>query len=669
MTSIGRKTRSSTIYGNVESSYLERGGSNAASKKRINSANITSLNTRKRSKGRSRNEVQSSSQLEGEEINSASDTAVMDHLEGENGHTHLDREPLEKPVPCSLTDAPQNREHGTMSERRRISEQNSLQNVQVPIAPVIRSTTLAATSSMEVTNTDPVTRNSYKAQLMEALRDKRAYASAYVTLKEKSDKQQQLIVRQEQQILAMEASKKRVNRGDGRVVKRNEFSQSLQNSPLSDYLGICMSLPLFINKEAFLVVTESTFGPHGGLQIRDWTGSAVKVSKNNAEKAKLFVRFTCGNFGVPTCAMTRALSGSFYTNRFTSTSKFIDATARKVLESPIGKGMSDEQKQDCRKKLSVHGPTVSKFRKALREASNNRKQSCKSKYLKMLGYDFAAQSKPKNNVEKRKLIEKETQLARSRIFKILSDGEPDTTNWRLSSYPSVCNDGNTKTIGRMRNAMNNEGDNERNRTDILFLNEAARNAFNEFRGYTVPLDSSDGSDDASILSLARADAWITTAMKHLCLEGKGGRRNNGFVETFEALIGKAMERIIDDIWEDIKVLASHELAVGIDDYDDDSDPYSNNIRDWTVVLQSPDDNYLYLLASPTYFVQHVCFWYGKVVDCQIGRCKVGGVEFSKINTKLDFQQHEDSDIEDNNISEQEGNGLPVENLPSQSHME
>ena len=669
MTSIGRKTRSSTIYGNVESSYLERGGSNAASKKRINSANITSLNTRKRSKGRSRNEVQSSSQLEGEEINSASDTAVMDHLEGENGHTHLDREPLEKPVPCSLTDAPQNREHGTMSERRRISEQNSLQNVQVPIAPVIRSTTLAATSSMEVTNTDPVTRNSYKAQLMEALRDKRAYASAYVTLKEKSDKQQQLIVRQEQQILAMEASKKRVNRGDGRVVKRNEFSQSLQNSPLSDYLGICMSLPLFINKEAFLVVTESTFGPHGGLQIRDWTGSAVKVSKNNAEKAKLFVRFTCGNFGVPTCAMTRALSGSFYTNRFTSTSKFIDATARKVLESPIGKGMSDEQKQDCRKKLSVHGPTVSKFRKALREASNNRKQSCKSKYLKMLGYDFAAQSKPKNNVEKRKLIEKETQLARSRIFKILSDGEPDTTNWRLSSYPSVCNDGNTKTIGRMRNAMNNEGDNERNRTDILFLNEAARNAFNEFRGYTVPLDSSDGSDDASILSLARADAWITTAMKHLCLEGKGGRRNNGFVETFEALIGKAMERIIDDIWEDIKVLASHELAVGIDDYDDDSDPYSNNIRDWTVVLQSPDDNYLYLLASPTYFVQHVCFWYGKVVDCQIGRCKVGEVEFSKINTKLDFQQHEDSDIEDNNISEQEGNGLPVENLPSQSHME
>ena len=669
MTSIGRKTRSSTIYGNVESSYLERGGSNAASKKRINSANITSLNTRKRSKGRSRNEVQSSSQLEGEEINSASDTAVMDHLEGENGHTHLDREPLEKPVPCSLTDAPQNREHGTMSERRRISEQNSLQNVQVPIAPVIRSTTLAATSSMEVTNTDPVTRNSYKAQLMEALRDKRAYASAYVTLKEKSDKQQQLIVRQEQQILAMEASKKRVNRGDGRVVKRNEFSQSLQNSPLSDYLGICMSLPLFINKEAFLVVTESTFGPHGGLQIRDWTGSAVKVSKNNAEKAKLFVRFTCGNFGVPTCAMTRALSGSFYTNRFTSTSKFIDATARKVLESPIGKGMSDEQKQDCRKKLSVHGPTVSKFRKALREASNNRKQSCKSKYLKMLGYDFAAQSKPKNNVEKRKLIEKETQLARSRIFKILSDGEPDTTNWRLSSYPSVCNDGNTKTIGRMRNAMNNEGDNERNRTDILFLNKAARNAFNEFRGYTVPLDSSDGSDDASILSLARADAWITTAMKHLCLEGKGGRRNNGFVETFEALIGKAMERIIDDIWEDIKVLASHELAVGIDDYDDDSDPYSNNIRDWTVVLQSPDDNYLYLLASPTYFVQHVCFWYGKVVDCQIGRCKVGEVEFSKINTKLDFQQHEDSDIEDNNISEQEGNGLPVENLPSQSHME
>lgn len=126
-------------------------------------------------------------------------------------------------------------------------------------------------------------RSSYKGQLLEALRDRRAYASAYITLKEKIDKQGRQIMRQEQQIKAMESSTKRVKRGDGKARRGNEWSsESLQNTPLSEYVGTCMPLPLSINKEPFFVVTESVFGPEGSSQIRDWTSSAVKVSKNSA---------------------------------------------------------------------------------------------------------------------------------------------------------------------------------------------------------------------------------------------------------------------------------------------------------------------------------------------------------------------------------------------------
>ena len=551
--------------------------------------------------------------------------------------------------------------HETMSERRlarkTLSQANPASSVQVP-----PNTSSNPVSAINVNTSSALVQNSYKAQLIEALRDKRAYASAYITLKEKSDKQEELVLRQEQQIIAMESSMTRVKRGDGMTKKKDWNAQSLDGTPLSDYVGICMSLPLFINKEAFLVVTESTFAPGGGPQIRDWNASAVKVSKGTAEKAKLFIRFADETFGIPTSAMSRALIGTFYGNRFSSISKFVSATLRKILSSPIGKGMSDEQKTDCIDKISVHGPTGSKFRKALREAVNNRKQSGKTKYLKMLGYELASQSKPKQNPERKMLIEEQQKLAKSRLFKVGTDGNPDTMSWRLSSYSSLRNERGNRTPGSGRFGTYNENANKEDQVDILFINEPARAAFNEMNGYIVPKSYLSDNDDSSIISLARADAWITTAMRYISLEGTGGRRNNEFVQSFEVLVGKALERIISDIWEDISSLANHELAVSIGSGEDQADPYCNNLRDWTVVLQSPEDNYLYLLITPNYFRTHVCSWYGQVKDCQIGRCSVGEVSFTKITTKMVFDQQEDSDIETNEELAEECEDIPVEDI-------
>ena len=51
------------------------------------------------------------------------------------------------------------------------------------------------------------------------------------------------------------------------------------------------------------------------------------------------------------------------------------------------------------------------------------------------------------------------------------------------------------------------------RIDMLFINEPARIAFLQLRSYVVPEKIEDCKSDASILTLARADAYMTTMLK------------------------------------------------------------------------------------------------------------------------------------------------------------
>ena len=103
------------------------------------------------------------------------------------------------------------------------------------------------------------------------------------------------------------------------------------------------------------------------------------------------------------------------------------------------------------------------------------------------------------------------------------------------------------------NDLENEG-----KVDNLFLNEAARRAFLVLKGVSVSFSVDDFSADASILHLARGDASITTMLKFITIGGKGGSRNDVFVDSFRDLLPKASASIIKDIWLDLQTSASHE---------------------------------------------------------------------------------------------------------------
>ena len=85
------------------------------------------------------------------------------------------------------------------------------------------------------------------------------------------------------------------------------------------------------------------------------------------------------------------------------------------------------------------------------------------------------------------------------------------------------------------------------RIDIFFMDEQARIAFLQLCGYVVPENIEDCKGEASILKLARADAYMTTMLKCITLTGKGGSRNDKF----------------EEIWSDVRDLASHEIFLHV----------------------------------------------------------------------------------------------------------
>ena len=68
------------------------------------------------------------------------------------------------------------------------------------------------------------------------------------------------------------------------------------------------------------------------------------------------------------------------------------------------------------------------------------------------------------------------------------------------------------------------------------------------------------------------------------------------------MLQEALDYILKEIWSDIRDLAPHEISLHIGNSAEHvEDPYGSNIRDWTVIHSSPDDNHLYILANPAYF--------------------------------------------------------------------
>lgn len=526
------------------------------------------------------------------------------------------------------------------------TENQSLHNRNNIVRSHSRDQQLPSNANNSSSNDFRSAHNAMKAEIMELKRDKRAYSSALVTLREKSEQMSKDMQMKNLQITALEeALSRKRNNGSGK--KTIPWSlENLSKHGLARYQGICFAAGKYGTNLAKLVVSEMFIDEKDDFnQKQDWTPSATKVSTDTADKAVVFVKLPDGVCAIPVCNMVRALKLNFFSSRFNGSIGLLKASFLNVLEGPVGTYLSEAEREECLSRVSAHRPTIQKFRAIISDAVGNRKKAAKNMYLKSLGYKYAYMPESKKDTAVMKDLrtkEKEAVLTRC----VSKDDENDTTFWRTSEWQSLCAVSLSDEIDNEMNVAEREIE-QQGKVDNLFMNEAARRSFLVLCGCPVSSSIDDFSADTSMLHLARADASMTTMLKYINVGGKGGSRNDNFVESFRELLPKALAVVIKDIWCDLELSAPHELNLYMgNSSEDETDPHGNNIRDWTVVQKNPDDNYTYLLASPKYFRVKVCSWYGTVKDGHIGRYDSHRKEFVMITSTLSSHAFEESDIEE-----------------------
>lgn len=512
-----------------------------------------------------------------------------------------------------------------------------------------------------------VAHNRVKLELLEALRDKKAYSAAIIALKEQKDNLQKdvRILRQKNDALESTfTAMKRSKGGKGPVWSM----ENLRETGIANYQGICLSAGELAKREAMLISTETYFDENdNGTRKRNWTGSATLLNPNDARKAYGHIRFPNGAYGIPTLSMERARNYGNFVSPFPNERGFAKHCIEKTLASPVGSMMSIDEKRECMSLILSHRQTVKKFKSILSDSIGNRKKVTLGVFLRSLGYANGARANSDKLSSSQKIARKlEREIVYDKCVRISNEGNIDTMHWRLSEWSELCLDtGSNSTESNDMEEAEREMESE-GRIDNLFMNEAARKAYKELRGHQLSESSECSRASVSILSLARVDASLTTMLKWIKVGGKGGIRNSNVNDNFRNLLPRAMDAIIKEIWDDLECIVPHELVPRIAGVETlENDLFGNEVREWTWVLRQPDDdNYLYLLARPAYFSKKVCSWLGEVEDCYIGICKIGDSKFNRIDDNTIIAEIEESDFEEEeNDTQRAGNGGHLEGSP------
>lgn len=511
-------------------------------------------------------------------------------------------------------------------------------------------------SSSEKENELKLAHNRIKLELLEALRDKKAYSSALLSIKEQKDSLEKEVGMLRQQNMALETAMNS-NRRSKNGKKPVWSMDNLRDSNIASYQGICLAAGELTKTEGTLLTTETYIDErNNGLRKRNWTGSCIAVRPEAAKESAVYVILPDGSYSIPSCCMYRAKHGEHSISPYMNDKGFAKFCIKKTLSSPVGSIMTSSEKAECETLILSHPQTIRKFKSILSDNVGNRKKATLGIFLRSLGYINGARPSSKKLTSSQENVRKtERQIAYDKCVKMNDDGEMDTMHWRLNSWSSLClNAADISAVSReMKEAekqMESEGV-----VDNWFLNEAARRSFNELRGHQVSKDLDAIHTEVSILSLARADAGITTMLKWLTVAGRGGVRNSNYNDCFRELLPKAMEAILREVWDDLEALVPNEFAPYIGGNNvSGSDRYGNEFREWTCVFNNPEDNYLYLLAKPIYFEKKVCSWIGHVKDCTIGRCRPGETLFTRITCATMYKEIEESDVDDSPREELEG---------------
>ena len=321
---------------------------------------------------------------------------------------------------------------------------------------------------------------------------------------------------------------------------------------------------------------------------------------------------------VPSSPLKLADRRQYFTPSFQNEKEMLIMMVDEEMESPTWASHFPTQmhKEECRRAICNNLQLKGQVKQTLSDRMSGRKRNARDKMFQLLGYFelLSRKSKTTNQHEdseresqKRevheKLVVKDHVVSDQYIYDFSVWRTEDVTKLACSTY--TLHDGTEVISG-----------------DPLFKHNLSLHVLHEFRGYNV-----DNNPDllSSIMILARLDSWIMTLAECITMEeGRGGQRQKVYNELFHRFLPMATKQLIEKIGYIVWKSNSEELSVRLSVDDRREDPFENENRTATRVMESRADECFYIAVRPEWFRENVTKYLGNVCDCYIGEGKRDG---------------------------------------------
>lgn len=392
-----------------------------------------------------------------------------------------------------------------------------------------------------------------------------------------------------------------------------------------------------IEGRLFADITESSTDDDGRRR-RDWIleekgSSRVWILSDTCEKVGRPMISMKDKFGaVPVCPLEQAVSSGLFTSRYESNENFIHNLLIDAVERDDPPLIPLEERDASLGNLERMITPLYNAKK--RKLTSDLKKRAKCRFLSALGYTALGRiSSVSVEAEQR---ETEREILRRKLSRRIR-GDLDLSWWRQASFEEL----------RYSEEFEESGEFV---PDLVFNNSASVLAFQILRGYNF----SEGEflDDGTVLSIARADSWISVSMNLMKEKrSKGGNTGSIYASEFEKILPIATEKFLRNCRTIMKEKFKDEFVVQYRNVN----PFMVS-RSGTRCFRMPHTKQLYLAVRSSVFSNIFTKRLGTIPDCYIGKAIDSDNSFRALTT---LDKDADCDTSD---EEERSTGRQPENL-------
>lgn len=377
-----------------------------------------------------------------------------------------------------------------------------------------------------------------------------------------------------------------------------------------------------LERKLFDDITESTINADG-TRHRDWllqdiSSRVWKLSGNSSDVGRPMISTDIFH-AVPVCPLEQVRNGGIFTSRYKNNESFVHNLLQVAIENDDPPLIPDSEQDHVLSNLEKM--LMPLFNAKKRKLTSDLKKRAKCHFLSVLGYSALGRiSSVSAEAEQR---ETERRVLATKLSREI-DGIIDPSWWRQASF------------AELRYSEDYE-ESEDFQPDMIFKNSAAVLAFQTLRGYSFA--EGEFVDDGTILSLARADAWITVSMKLMKEKRtKGGNTGSIYTNEFDTLLPTAAELILKKCRDVLKDKFEHDFLI----QSGRNNPFAV-AREGTRCFRMPHTKQIYLAVRSSVFASTFTKRLGGVLDCYVGKANDTESKFRPLSVRDDDNDIDTSD--------------------------